>query len=446
MNAKGHVETASSILAILAGLFVGYVILLVSNSSEAGRGILTILEGGFGGGMKGVGQVFYFATPIIMTGLSVGFAFKTGLFNIGTPGQFIMGAFAAVYVGVKWTFLPAPLHWIVALLCAALAGGIWGLIPGLFKAYLNVNEVISTIMMNYIGMYGVNYMIKQSIYDSLTSLSQNVAKTAVLPRAGLDTIFTNFTGVNNTADPSTVNCGILIAIAVAIVIYILLNKTAFGYELKACGYNRFASRYAGISEKRSIVLSMVISGMLAGLGGGLLYLSGSNGRRIKVVDVLAAEGFNGIPVALLGMSNPIGVVFSGLFISFITQGGNYLQRLDYMPEVIDIIIASIIYCAALALIFRKSIQKIFRGRDKLLGRLFPKYAAAAAGDDAELPELSAAPAVHAGESGAGLLPEVDTSENGETQGPSKPIDDSPPPDGGSDSDFKEQDNSGEEDR
>ncbi len=406
MNAKGHVSAASSIMAILAGLFVGFVILLVSNAGEAGRGIITILEGGFGGGMKGVGQVLYFATPIIMTGLSVGFAFKTGLFNIGTPGQFIVGAFAAVYVGVKWTFLPAPFHWIVALLCAALAGGLWALIPGLFKAFLNVNEVISTIMMNYIGMYGVNYLVKQLIYDPLTSLSQNVARTAVLPKAGLDGIFTNYSGVNNTPDPSTVNSGILIAIAAAIVMYIVLNKTAFGYELKACGYNRFASRYAGINEKRSIVSSMVIAGMLAGLGGGLLYLSGGNGRRIKVVDVLAAEGFNGIPVSLLGMSNPIGVVFSGLFISFITQGGNYLQRLDYMPEIIDIIIASIIYCSALALIFRRVVLKLFKGRDGLLSKLFPKYAAAGI-EDSDLPTIAAAvtePDLSAGESGAGLLP------------------------------------------
>ncbi|MGI6193598.1 MAG: ABC transporter permease subunit, partial [Christensenellales bacterium] len=135
MNAKGHVSAASSILAILAGLLVGFVILLISNSEQAFKGIVTILEGGFGGGMKGVGQVLYFATPIILTGLSVGFANKTGLFNIGTPGQFIVGAFTAVYIGVKWTFLPAPFHWIVALIGAALAGGLWALIPGLFKAF-----------------------------------------------------------------------------------------------------------------------------------------------------------------------------------------------------------------------------------------------------------------------------------------------------------------------
>ncbi|MDF3003043.1 MAG: transporter permease, partial [Bacillota bacterium] len=133
-----------------------------------------------------------------------------------------------------------------------------------------------------------------------------------------------------------------------------------GYELKACGFNPQASKYAGINEKRNIVLSMVIAGMLAGLGGGLLYLSGANGRRIKVVDVLAAEGFNGIPVALLGLSNPIGIIFSAIFISYITQGGNYLQTLDFVPEVIDIIIACIIYFSAFALIFRSILPRIIK--------------------------------------------------------------------------------------
>ncbi len=149
---------------------------------------------------------------------------------------------------------------------------------------------------------------------------------------------------------------------IAIVIYIILNKTTFGYELKACGFNPHASKYAGINEKRNIVLSMVIAGMLAGLGGGLLYLSGANGRRIKVVDVLAAEGFNGIPVALLGLSNPIGIIFSAIFISYITQGGNYLQTLDFVPEVIDIIIAIIIYFSAFSLILRTLLPRFIKSR------------------------------------------------------------------------------------
>lgn len=357
---KGFVNATASVIAILVGILFGFVILLISNPSEAIAGLGYIFRGGFSGGAKGMGQVLYFSTPIILTGLSVGFAFKTGLFNIGAPGQFLTGAFVAILVGVKWTFLPAPFHWIVAVICGTLAGGVWALVPGFFKAYLNVNEVISCIMFNYIGLYGVNFLVKKNIYDSLKALSQNVATTAVLPKAGLDNIF--FNTVGNTKDISTLNGGFYIAIAAAVVIYIVLNKTTFGYELKACGYNRFASRYAGINEKRSIVLSMFISGMLSGMGGALLYLSGASGRRIKVVDVLAAEGFSGIPVALLGLSNPIGIVFAGLFISYITIGGDYMQRLDFVPEIIDIIIAVIIYFSAFSLLFRNVIIKILTGK------------------------------------------------------------------------------------
>lgn len=355
IHKEGFNNAFASILAILIGLAFGFIILLVSDPSKALEGFAIILQGGFSTGAKGIGQTLYFATPLILTGLSVGFAFKTGLFNIGAPGQFIMGAFAAVYIGVKWTFLPAPFHWMVAILGAAVVGGIWALIPGILKAFYNVHEVISTIMMNYIGMYTCNMLVKMSIYDSNKSLSQNCAPSADLPKWGLDKIFSNTIGTYQ--DVSTVNIGIIIAIIIAILIFIVLNKTIFGYELMACGFNQNASKYAGINEKRNIVLSMVIAGALAGTGGALLYLSGVNGRHIKVVDVLAVEGFNGIPVALLALSNPIGVIFSAIFISHLTLGGNYLQTLNFMPEVIDVIIACIIYFSAFSLFLRNVLPK-----------------------------------------------------------------------------------------
>jgi simple sugar transport system permease protein len=359
LNIRGFNNATSSIVAIFAGLLFGFIILLISNAPQAADGFIIILKGGFSTGAHGMGQVLYFATPLIMTGLSVGFAFKTGLFNIGAAGQFIMGAFAAVYVGVKWTFIPAPFHWMVALLAAMVVGGLWALIPGLLKAYLNVHEVISTIMMNYIGMYFANFMVKATVFDTRKALSMNVAETAVLPKGGLDKVFFNLRP-SGSMDISTVNSGIYIAVIVAIIMFIILNKTTFGYELKACGLNKEASKFAGINEKRSIVFSMVIAGALAGLGGGLLYLSGASGRHIKAVDVLAVEGFNGIPVALLGLSNPIGIIFSAIFISYITLGGNYLQTLDFVPEIIDIIIACIIYFSAFALLFRNILPKILR--------------------------------------------------------------------------------------
>lgn len=365
LRSDGLNAVASSLFAIIIGLVFGYIVLLISNPEKAGEGISTILFGTFESGGEGIGQVLYFATPVIMTGLSVGFAFKTGLFNIGGAGQFIMGAFAAIYVGYYWTFLPAPFHWIVALIVATIVGGLWGLLPGVLKAYVNVHEVISTIMMNYIGMYLANYLVKTYAFDPSKNRSIDVAKSAELPKAGFDNIF--YTQVGTFKQASIVNIGFIIAVAAAIIIYIVLEKTTFGYELKAVGMNKNASKYAGINEKRNIVLSMVIAGALAGLGGALLYLSGPSGRHINVVEELAAEGFNGIPVALLALSNPIGIVFSALFVSLLEQSGSYLQTLNYIPEVIDMIIAVIIYFSAFALFFRKFIPFVIRKREERKG-------------------------------------------------------------------------------
>ncbi|MBK5253991.1 MAG: ABC transporter permease [Peptostreptococcaceae bacterium] len=352
---EGYNKALGSISAILIGLVVGFLVLLLANPANAFDGFITIIAGGFTGGGRGVGQVLYFATPLILTGLSVGVAFKTGMFNIGASGQFVMGAVAAVVVGVHVT-LPAPIHWIVALLAAAIVGGIWGFIPGMLKAFFNVHEVIATIMMNYIGMYLCNFIVKETVYNSLKNISLDVQSSAVLPKAGLDKIFVTMHGTY--ADTSTLNSGILIAIGTAVLIYFIMEKTTLGYELKAVGFNKNASKYAGMNEKRNIILSMTIAGALAGLGGGLTFLSGHSGRHLQVVDVLAGEGFNGISVALLGLSNPIGIIFSAIFISYLTQGGTYLQTFNYMPEVIDIIIAVIIYFSAFALVLRQILPKL----------------------------------------------------------------------------------------
>ena len=360
---SGMSSAASSLIAILVGLIAGFVILLISNPANAFEGLWIILKGGFNNGAKGVGQVLYYAMPIIMTGLSVGFAFKTGLFNIGAPGQLMVGGFVSVIVGVNCDWL-GVFHWPVALLCGMLAGGLWALLPGIFKAKLNVNEVISCIMLNYIGMYGINYLIKNLrnaqggflVYDQLKNQTMNVAASAVIPKMGLDSIFFNIRG--RYVDASSVNGGIFIAIALAVVVYIILQKTTFGYELKACGFNKDASRYAGINQDRSIILSMVIAGALAGTAGALMYLAPASGLHIHVEEVLAANGFNGIPVALLGLSHPIGIIFAGLFIAYINVGGGFLSTLGYMKEIIDIIIAIIIYFSAFSLFVKGIIARL----------------------------------------------------------------------------------------
>jgi simple sugar transport system permease protein len=338
------INALSSVTAVLVGLLAGLLILLISNASQAFYGFWAILSSGISS-MRELGQVLYFATPIIMTGLSVGFASKTGLFNIGAAGQFIVGAFAAVLVGVKCSFLPGHLHWITALAAAMLAGALWGAIPGFFKALFNVNEVIACIMTNYIGMYLVNFLVSRWIFDSRQNQSLRVAEKANLPKMGMDSVF------REGFDTSSANSGIFIAIMFAVIIFFLLDKTTFGYELKACGFNRDAARYAGINEKRSIILSMTIAGALAGVGGALLYLAGS-GKGISVVDMLAAEGFLGIPVALLGHNNPIGIIFSGLLIAYLNVGGFNMQLYNFAPQVIEIIVSVIIYFSAFALLVR----------------------------------------------------------------------------------------------
>lgn len=354
---EGFSSFMASLLAILCGLVLGFVVLLVADPANAFWGLLAILTGGLSD-MKNLGQVLYAATPIILTGLSVGFANKTGLFNIGASGQFIVGAYVAVLIGVRCAFIPGPLLWLVCLLGAMLAGAVWGLVPGFLKAVCNVNEVIACIMMNYIGMYGVNFLIQLTVFDSLKNQSLPVAENANAPKLGMDMIF------RSGATASSANAGIFIAVIAGVVIYYLIEKTKFGYELKACGYNRDAARYAGINETRSIVLSMVIAGALSGLGGACLYLAGA-GKGIEVLDTLAAEGFNGIPVALLGLNNPIGIIFSGLFVAYLNQGGFNMQVYGFAPQVIDIIISVVIYFAAFSLLLRGFVERrVKRGEEK----------------------------------------------------------------------------------
>ncbi|NLA78186.1 MAG: ABC transporter permease [Erysipelothrix sp.] len=334
----------ASVIAILLGLLVGLIILYITSPNDAYYGFITVLKGGLNSVPRGVGSVLYTATPVILTGLSVGFAFKTGLFNIGASGQFIVGGFAAVYIGLKWLFIPRPILWIVALLGAILAGALWAGIVGLLKAYRNVNEVITSIMLNYIGVFLVNYLVLATVYDSRRN--QSITPLAQIPKWGFDKLLPN----------SGANGGILIAVAVAIIIYIIIDKTTFGYELKAVGFNRDAAHYAGINEKRSIVFSMMIAGAIAGLAGGLVYLSGT-GVHIEVKDIIPIEGFNGIPVALLANSHPLAIIFSGLFVAHLNIGGFYMQRFDFVPEVIDMMVAVIIYFSAFALAFKNAFNR-----------------------------------------------------------------------------------------
>lgn len=337
----------SSLSAAAAGLFVGFLILLAGNPTQAGRGFAMILAGPLMQGSRGIGQVLYYATPVILTGLSVGFAFRTGLFNIGTPGQLLFGAYAAVLVGVTYR-LPAGIHWIAGLFAGTAAGALWGMIPGLLAACFRVNEVISCIMTNYIGMYLVHYLVtsNERMYDKIRNYSKSVSATAVIPKLGLDRLFPG----------SSVTGGFWIALLAAVFVFVLLNKTVFGYELETTGFNREAARYAGMNEKRNQILSMALSGALSGLAGGVLYLAGS-GKHIEISEALAGEGFLGISAALLGHSDPFGVLLAAVFLAYLRTGGFYLQLLDYTPEIIDMMIAVTIYFSACSRLMGEWMEK-----------------------------------------------------------------------------------------
>lgn len=356
----GFKTFVSLALSVSFGLLIGLIILLIANPRNAFSAFFGILAGSFGDPKSpwiGFGDLLFYATPILFTGLSVGFAYKTGLFNIGASGQFMVAQFAAVAVGLYGTGL-GVFHWPVALIAGILAGALWGFFPGLFKAFFNVNEVITSIMLNYVGMYLTNMLIKNSpvIYNRTRVETNYLPRSAYTPKLGLDIIFSG----------SRIDISIILGIITAIIIYIILNKTVFGYELKAVGFNRDASRYAGINARKSIVLAMTIAGALAGMGGALKMLSPGIhylGNTIKPVDVIAPEGFNGIPVALLGILHPIGIIFSALFITYIQRGGFFIQSLA-MIEIIDIIVALIIYFSAFALLFKMIITKLRKKRSQ----------------------------------------------------------------------------------
>lgn len=353
MKKEGSKSVISSLIAIGMGLIFGFIIILIANPSDALSGFRLLITGGFYRGAKSLGQVFYLAVPIMMTGLSVAFAFKCGEFNIGTPGQYIVGSFTAVFVALKCTFIPNSVLWIFCILAAGIAGALWAVIPGILKAYKNVNVVISCIMCNYIGMLLVIEGIKATIYNPAGAESFSVPASKAIPAFGLDILFPD----------SNINFGIIIAIGLCILAYIIMNKTTFGYELKACGYNSDAAKYAGMNEKKCIILSMAIAGFFSGVGGAIAYLSGT-GKTLPISETLPAEGFNGIPVALLGFNNPLGCIFAALFIGYINVGGNYMQSLNIAVEVIDIIVAAIIYFSSFTLFIKMFFNKHKKKKEK----------------------------------------------------------------------------------
>jgi len=341
---NGFQSLIASLLCILIGLAVGFVVLLIINPAGAWNGIVTVVKNFLyyptpAAQLKYLGTTLVKTAPLLMCSLSVLFAYKVGLFNIGAAGQYVVGVGACLYCALAW-----HMPWYVCILTAIAAGGLLGAISGLLKAYCNVNEVISCIMLNWISLYLVNMLLTlvKEASSPYTLNLKNVNSTALLPSLGLGSLFSN---------NQYVTIAIPIAVLVSVAIWVLLEKTRLGYELKATGANKFAAQYCGMREKRNLILTMTIAGALAGLGAALLYLTGFEQWQCTQSSV-PGMGFNGIAAAFLGGLNPIGTIFSSYFIQHITNGGAYLDKSIYPSQISDFISALIIYLCGFVLFFK----------------------------------------------------------------------------------------------
>ena len=359
---KPAVQTLlSSLLCILLGLLVGFIALLIINPSGAVEAILDIIKNFWNYSkratqMKNLGNTLVKTAPLLMCSLSVLFAYKVGLFNIGAAGQYVAGAGACIFcaVGLGW-------HWLPCMIASILAGALVGAISGLLKATRNVNEVISCIMLNWISLYLVNTLLS-NVKNPTSPYTYNVSKQmvvengvsttvahpdALLPQLGINALFNN---------NKYVGLAIPLAILLAIGIWVLLNKTRLGYELRATGLNKYAAKYCGMQDRANIILTMAIAGGLAGIGASMLYLTGFEEWSVTQSSV-PGMGFNGIAAAFLGGLHPIGTIFSSFFIQHITDGGAQLNKQVYPSEISGLISSLIIYFCAFVLFFKLTLNR-----------------------------------------------------------------------------------------
>ena len=375
LESNGFQSVLSSIVSIIIGLIFGVLLILVVGLLDSNLGIESAWEGirlvfaglfstgrdafgtlTWGFNSINMGNMLFRATPLIMTGLSVAFAYKTGLFNIGAPGQYLMGAMASLMIalGIPSDKVHPVIIWILAFLGAMAAGAIWGAIPGLFKALLNTNEVIACIMTNWIAANLVTWLFDISPFKNVTEST----KSGYIYKTSFNNVATTKLGLDKVFPGSQVNGGIVIAILIAVLVYILMSKTTFGFELRACGSNKDAAKYAGLKDKRDIVISMAIAGALSAAGAALYYLAGNTELYWSTYQSLPAIGFNGIPVAMLALTNPIGVIFSALFMSMLNIIGLQITSLTaYNEYITDVIIAAIVYLSAFALLIKQIISR-----------------------------------------------------------------------------------------
>ena len=325
----------ASFICIILGMFVGYLVLLAIEPSGAAGAIMDVAKNFLGYNkpatqLKHMGTTLVKTAPLVMCSLSVLFSYKVGLFNIGAAGQYVIGSCACLYaaLGLGWGWLPC-------MIFAAVAGALFGMITGALKAYLNVNEVISGIMLNWIGLYFTN-MVLVGVKDAASAYTYTLkakGAQAILPSMGLDKMFNG---------NKYVGIAIPLAIIFAILVWVVLEKTKFGYELKATGYNKNAAKYCGMAEKRNIIVSLAISGALAGLAGSFMYQTDLEQWQVTISSV-PGMGFNGIAAAFLGGLSPIGSIFASFFIQHITDGGSHVDLTVYCSQISSLISALIIY-------------------------------------------------------------------------------------------------------
>ena len=346
----------TSLLCILLGLFIGYLVLLLINPTGAWGAITNVMKNfltysSAKAQLKYLGNTLVRTAPLLMCSLSVLFVYKVGLFNIGAAGQYVAGACACLYAALYLHW-----HWLPCMLLAILGGALLAGISGLLKSYCNVNEVISGIMLNWIVLYLTNMLLTLVKEDAspYTKVLANTNASAVLPSLGLGALFNK---------NQYVGLAIPLAVVMAIVVWIVLDKTKFGYELKATGLNKNAAKYCGMAEKRNIILSLMISGALAGLGAAMLYLTSYEQWQCSSSSV-PAMGFNGIAAAFLGGLNPIGSIFASFFIQHITAGGAYVDKSMYCAQISDLISALIIYLCGFVLFMKYAMNNAIARREE----------------------------------------------------------------------------------
>ena len=355
LKRDGFQSLIASLICVVLGVLIGYIVLLVINPAGAGKAIMAVLKNFFfypshPARMKYFGTTLVKTAPLVMCSLSILFAYKVGLFNIGVAGQYVAGAGACLYaaIGLHWP-------WWACLLFAVACGALLGGISGVLKAYANVNEVISGIMLNWISLYLVNIILTnvKEPTSPYTIKLQAANPGAIMPSLGLNKLFGN---------GSYVTLGIPLAILIAIAIYIILERTKFGYELRATGNNKNAAKYAGMKEKQNIIVTLVIGGALAAMGAALLYLTDIEQWSCSQSSV-PGMGFNGIAAAFLGCLNPIGALISSYFIQHITNGGGYVDKMFYSSQISDLISAIIIYLCGFVLFFKTYMNRLGAKRE-----------------------------------------------------------------------------------